>query len=218
MTRSSVIKRDDGSSDYAVPFSFDDMARAADKYLAEVRAKTAKIVSDAQRQADEIRRRAEQQGKQAAQAAAERTIDERVRQQMQTALPALRAAIEQLCQAKGEWQQQWEAAAIRLAVAIAGRVLRRRLPDEPAVTLELVREALELAAGSARVIVHLSAEDHATLAGQAASLVAEFARLATAEIVADSSVAPGGCRVETQFGTIDQRFEAQLARIEEELM
>ena len=31
------------------------------------------------------------------------------------------------------------------------------------------------------------------------------------------AITPGGCRVETRFGTIDQQFETQLARIEEEL-
>ena len=31
------------------------------------------------------------------------------------------------------------------------------------------------------------------------------------------SITPGGCRVETRYGAIDQQFEAQLARIEEEL-
>ena len=37
------------------------------------------------------------------------------------------------------------------------------------------------------------------------------------QIVADATVSPGGCRVETRFGSIDQTFEAQLARVEEEL-
>ncbi|MFQ5550985.1 MAG: FliH/SctL family protein [Gemmatimonadales bacterium] len=37
------------------------------------------------------------------------------------------------------------------------------------------------------------------------------------DIVADSAVSPGGCFVETEFGNIDQQFETQLARIEEEL-
>ena len=41
--------------------------------------------------------------------------------------------------------------------------------------------------------------------------------LTTAEIVADPAITLGGCRVETRFGIIDQQFEAQLKRIEEEL-
>jgi flagellar assembly protein FliH len=41
--------------------------------------------------------------------------------------------------------------------------------------------------------------------------------LAGAELSGDPQISPGGCRVETQFGTIDQQFESQLKRIEEEL-
>jgi flagellar biosynthesis/type III secretory pathway protein FliH len=49
-------------------------------------------------------------------------------------------------------------------------------------------------------------------------LAQEIARLAPAEIVADASVAAGGCRVLTEFGEIDQRIASQLSRIEQELM
>ena len=41
--------------------------------------------------------------------------------------------------------------------------------------------------------------------------------LGDAEVVADATIERGGCRVETRFGTIDQQFESQLKRIEEEL-
>ena len=44
-----------------------------------------------------------------------------------------------------------------------------------------------------------------------------LAQLAPAQIVADPAVEPGGCRVITGFGEIDQRIESQLERIVEEL-
>ena len=44
-----------------------------------------------------------------------------------------------------------------------------------------------------------------------------IAPLANTELVADPQITQGGCRVETRFGVIDQQFEAQLARIEDEL-
>jgi flagellar assembly protein FliH len=37
-------------------------------------------------------------------------------------------------------------------------------------------------------------------------------------IVADESITAGGCRVDTEFGSLDQQLEAQLARITEELL
>ena len=48
-------------------------------------------------------------------------------------------------------------------------------------------------------------------------LVQEMSGLGAVEMIADAGVSRGGCRVETRFGAIDQQFEAQLARIEEEL-
>ncbi len=48
-------------------------------------------------------------------------------------------------------------------------------------------------------------------------LLAEFSALGPTEIIADAQISRGGCRVDTRFGVIDQQFEAQLARIEEEL-
>ena len=87
----------------------------------------------------------------------------------------------------------------------------------PEITLTLLREALELAAGSTHLRIHLNPADHETLGPQAETLIAEFSSLGPAKLVADPQVTPGGCRVETRFGIIDQQFEAQLARIEEEL-
>ena len=55
------------------------------------------------------------------------------------------------------------------------------------------------------------------MAGNVQMLVQEMSGLAAADMVADEGVSRGGCRVETRFGAIDQQFEAQLARIEEEL-
>ena len=46
----------------------------------------------------------------------------------------------------------------------------------------------------------------------------EFRRRRLRGISGRSAKNPGGCRIETLHGSIDQQFEAQLARIEEELI
>jgi flagellar assembly protein FliH len=85
------------------------------------------------------------------------------------------------------------------------------------VTLQLIREALEMSAGTSQVRIHLHPADHDTLSGQVDRLAKELRRIGPAEIVADAEITPGGCRIETVHGTIDQQFESQLARIVEEL-
>ena len=209
----TVIRAADQKSAAGVAFNFDDMAAQAKSYLEQVQAEAAKIVAKAQAEAAAVRKRAELEGRQAAFQA----VEQMVAKQLADVLPALRQAVEQIHHAKQAWLSHWEASGVRLAAAIAGRLVRRELTRQPEAPMTLIREALELAAGSAQVRIHLHPDDHKALGGQVQLLVQEMSGLGEAEVIADAGVSRGGCRVETRFGTIDQQFEAQLARIEEEL-
>jgi len=144
--------------------------------------------------------------------------EERFEHARRAVVPAAQAAVEGILTAKAQWLAHWERTALSLATAIAERILRRELERTPEVTLELVREALELAAGCADVQLRMHPDDLALLGPQVEQLAAELARLGTARIVPDSSIARGGCRVDTRYGTIDQQLATQLARIEQELL
>ena len=196
-----------------VAFNFEDMGARSERYLAKVRAEALQIVVKAQQEAEAIRRRAEQEGRQAALQAVEGMIAK----QMATVIPALRQAVREIQEAKQSWLRHWEAAAVRVSGAIAEKLVRREIGRHPEITLALVREALELAAGNSQVRIQLNPNDLEALRDQICVLIDEIAPLANAELNADPEVAPGGCRVETRFGVIDQQFAAQLKRIEEEL-
>jgi flagellar assembly protein FliH len=214
----TVIRTNDhdrGTS--SVAFNFDDMAAQARQYLDKVRAEGAKIIAAARHEAIGIRKQAEQEGRQAAAQAAVLAAKQTVEKQLTTVLPALRKVVDGIEHSRQTWLARWEASGVHVAAAIAKRLVRRELTHQPDIPLKLVREALQLAAGSAQVRVHLSPADHSTLGNQVQSLAQEMAGLGHVEIVNDPSVTPGGCRVETRFGTIDQQFETQLERIEEEL-
>lgn len=129
----------------------------------------------------------------------------------------LGSAARELESAKAQWLAHWEQAALVVASAIAARVIRREVERTPDITLALVKEALELAAGSADVQLRMHPDDLAALGKRVKQLASELARLGDARIVADPEITKGGCRVDTRFGAIDQQFEAQLARIELEL-
>jgi len=201
----------------ASAFNFDDISDRADDYLQSVRQQAARIVAEAQAQAEEIRRQAQQDGHQAARAAAHQVLDEKIAQQMKTLLPALRSVVADVQHARQGLLSHWEGSAVHVAAAMAARVIRRQLPHMPEVPLTLVREALELAAGSPQIRIRLHPADHAALVAQVELLAKELAPLGPVEVVADESITAGGCRIETQFGQIDQQIETQLRRLEEEL-
>jgi flagellar biosynthesis/type III secretory pathway protein FliH len=215
---STIIKAGDFLQEtQGVPFNFDDLAVQAQRYLEKVRGEALQIVAKAQKDAQALRQKAEVEGRKAGQAIVEQSVQKQLGTQLTTLLPALRQAIEEIRHARQSWLIHWEKSAVHVAAAIAARLARRELSQHPEIPLALVREALELAAGGAELRLHLSPGDLAALKPQVEALMGEFSSLGAAEIIADPQVTPGGCRVETRFGTIDQQFEAQLARIEEEL-
>ena len=198
---------------HGVAFNFDDMAGQADAYLDTVRAKAKQIIAAAQREAEGIRQKAQRDGQEAALQA----VEQMVAKQLATVLPALKQTVQDIQHAKQAWLTHWEAAAVHVAAAIAERLVRGELTRRPEITLALVRESLELAAGNSQLRIHLNPDDHKAIESQVDTVIGELATLTQAEVVADPKISRGGCRVETAYGIIDQQFEAQLKRIEEEL-
>ncbi|MCI0333739.1 MAG: hypothetical protein L0228_11020 [Planctomycetes bacterium] len=207
-----------GRAAQPVAFSFADMRGQADDYLETVRHEAAKIVQLAHRQAEQIRREAEVAGRKAAEAAVERVLDEKVEKRMTTLIPALEQLVQQINDAKGELQTHWERSALKVSTAIAERIIRRELKHDPQITLEAIAEALRLAAGSAEITLRINPTDYENLGPQIERLAATLCQLSPSHIVADAEISAGGCRVETKFGEIDGQIEAQLRRIEEDLV
>ena len=106
---------------------------------------------------------------------------------------------------------------LQLAVAIAQRIIRRELQQQPSISLQWIRESLELVVGSRRLRICLHPDDHLMLAEQVERIAAEVARFAKLDITSDPTVSQGGCRVESEHGLVDQCVEAQLQRIVQEL-
>jgi flagellar assembly protein FliH len=200
-----------------IAFSFADVGGQARDYLATVRREAAKIVQEAHQQAEQIRRRAEAAGRQEATTQFDRMLEEKVDERMVTLLPALERTAAALDDAKGELLRHWEQAVVQVATAIAERIIHREIASRPEIALDAIAEALRLATGAGEVALHVHPTDHERLGGRIERLAATLCRVAPARIVADAEVAPGGCRVTTDFGEIDTQIAAQLRRIEEDL-
>ena len=196
-----------------VAFNFDDMSAQAQRYLDGMRGEAMKIIKQAHEEANAIRKQAEQEGQRAAMASVEQVVEKK----LTAVLPALHQAVDEIRQAKQTWLSHWEACGVRVAAAIAQRVIRRELTQQPEIPVALVREALELASGSSELQIRLNPADHAALGGRVESIVREMAGLGETRVIADPEITTGGCRIDTRFGSIDQQIESQLARIEEEL-
>ena len=211
----AAARSDAGVTGAAQAFHFQDVGET---YLSRVRGEAARIVAEARQEAARIKAKAIEEGREAAIQAAQASLRTRLDQRLTSVLAALRQAAETVNHSRHAWQQHWEEHAVELACAIAERICRRELARQPQITLAWVREALELAAGNAQVSVRLNADDHATLATHVETIAKQLAGLGNVQICADPAITAGGCRVDTEFGSLDLQLEQQLARIAEELL
>ncbi|MEK6247562.1 MAG: flagellar assembly protein FliH, partial [Planctomycetales bacterium] len=124
---------------------------------------------------------------------------------------------EQLHCAHQQWLVEADNKVLQLAVAIAERIIRRQLDRDPEISLQWIRESLELLSSSTSLQVFLNPNDEQTLGKETKQLAAKIAPVADVKIVADQAVLPGECRVETRQGLVDHTIQSQLQRITEEL-
>jgi flagellar assembly protein FliH len=199
-------------------FNFEDMASQAEQYLDSVRKQATQILMQAKEQVAAIETEARSRGQQHARQQAEQFSQQYLDQRLQSLLPALEQAVVAVQHARETWIRHWEQNTVKLAASIAERLVRRELSRNPEISLDWIREALELVTGEGQVTLHLHPGDYETLRPQVDLLISRLTKLGTATVVPDAAIEPGGCQVVTSFGNIDQQLQAQLQRIEDELL
>lgn len=212
-----------------IAFNYDDLQRRCEQQLESANQQARQILADAEARAAELRQRAfeegraagEQAGLEAARDLVEKRAQEiaarQVQQELSTALPAIQAVVAELKYERDRWLDDWENAAIRLSAAIAEKIVRCELSRRPEVTANVVRDALQLAAGAPHIRVRMHPLDIAQLRECSREITERLAGLGESALVPDDSMTRGGCVIETQHGVIDARVESQLERIASEL-
>jgi len=207
----------DTRSRNCVTFNFEDMSTKANGYLQDVREKAAAILNEAKVEGERLRAQCRAEGRREGEQLARQTAVQELQKNLQTLMPALTQTVAELVAAKAQLLKQWESGALTLAVAMAEKIIRREVSDKPEITLGVLRDTLELAAGAPDITIRLNPDDLTSLAAAVDDVTEQLAHVGKSRVIPDPAVSPGGCRVETAFGEIDQRLESQLTRIAEEL-
>lgn len=211
------VTREDCFDARVAAFNLDDLSHKAQRYLDQFRGEAAKIVQAAQVEAEQIRRKAADEGKLQARKEAEKALEAELKRRSDAVLTSLEKIANELGSQRAQWQQHWETYAIKLASAIAERIVRKELQNTPQITLEWIREALEMAASS-QIHIRLNPADIRSLDPVLEELTARVSRAASTTVVADDSMGVGEVLVETEHGVLDQRVQSQLDRLEKELL
>lgn len=124
-------------------------------------------------------------------------------------LRRLTDTIEQLAHLRQAMIRQTEEQMVRLALAMAKRVVRREISLGQDFALAMARVALDRLGERTSATIKLHPDDFAIAAGR---LVEEWAG-SHVSVVADAAVSRGGCVVESDLGTVDGTIEAQFDEI-----
>lgn len=214
----------------AAVFNFEDLRDQAMAQLAAAQKEAQETLATAKREADALRQKmiadarevGRREGLQDAavqiEKQAKQLTEQRFSEHLKTTLPVLTKVAAGLQQDRDQWLVRWETVAVELGIAIASKLLRTNLAAKPELATDMIAEALRLAAGQPQLRVFLHPADLARLGEQAQQVVQSLAACASPELIADATLQPGDCRLETKHGEIDARLDAMLHRIAEELL
>ena len=130
--------------------------------------------------------------------------------ELQPVMEKLARAIEELAAMRPRLRRDAERDTIRLALAIARRVLRREISIDPEALRGLVLAALEKLQLQEVVRVRV----HPSHAAAVAECLRKLSSAAQVEVAGDGSREPGTVIFETERGTLDASVDAQLQEIE----
>lgn len=148
-----------------------------------------------------------------------RMAEQQARHAVRSQESAARAAelarlTQQFASERDRYLERIETEVVRLALAIAARILRREAQTDPLLLLGAVRVALGQLAGATRLRLRVPAA-HAALWKDAVALLPS--RAPRPEIVSDEAMRLGECVLESELGSVDLAVPAQLAEIERRL-
>jgi flagellar assembly protein FliH len=119
--------------------------------------------------------------------------------------------VETFAQERDRYLQAVEQEVVKLALAVAARILRREAQMDPLLLTGAVRVALGQLSGSTEVLLRVPAGE-IELWTEAISLIPNLALKPT--VIAGEGMRLGDCVVETSMGSVDLGIRSQLGEIE----
>lgn len=202
-------------------FNLDDFAEAGVKHLKAVEKEAARILEDARKEAESIRKKAHEEGLASGLNAAEKEAEQRVKagvdREIATQMPLLESAVQQISDIESEFIESFRQCLLGTALAAAERLVVSRLETEP----ELLERWAEVAIGSVKTARKLVLAVHPeTLVSHGERFEALLASPGLPEdsrLEPDETVEPAGVVVRCEGGAVEMTLSHQLERLDEML-
>jgi flagellar assembly protein FliH len=211
-------------------FSMKDIENHALQILERARKKAEQFLIEAQGEGEQIKAQAKReghdegfgdghaQGMAAGQQAGHQQALAEYGNQLGTLIQALSCASAEIDKSRHQMEEESGNAVVHLAVAIARKVAKSRGESSAAVLTQNVSDAARMVVRAHDVRIAIHPEQRATLLDALPAIKTKWPSLAHVEIIEDSSIAAGGCRIHTRGGLVDAELDGQIDRIAAELL
>lgn len=203
--------------------SIEDQARSI---LLRAKNQAESILVEARREAEQLKMQTAEIGRQEGMEAGRREGKQSGHEQalaehrgaLTDAITALTRAAEQIEQSRSRLEAQALTEVIELAIAIARRITRRQGELDPQVLEQNLVEAMKLVVHAADVRIAIHPTQKSTLTDALPRLQRQWPQFRHVEVIEDSDLTSGGCRIFTTKGLVDADLEGQLDRIVADLL
>jgi flagellar assembly protein FliH len=186
----------------------------AERIIAEARSKAEQIESDSLAAFENERKEAEERGRLAGREAGFGEGRDEVARLVERTRTILERAQDKRAEILAETEQQ----IIDLVLLISRKVIKIISENQRNVVISNVVQALRKVKGRGNIIIKVNMLDIKLSTEHKKEFIELVEGAKSIQIIEDSTVDPGGCVIETDFGEIDARISSQLAELEQKIL
>lgn len=186
----------------------------AERILAEAQAKVKQIETDSLTAFENERKEAEEQGRLAGRETGFVEGKDEVARLVERTQTILERAQDKRAEILAETEQQ----IIDLVLLISRKVIKVISENQRNVVISNVVQALRKVKGRGNIVIKVNMLDLKLATEHKKEFISQVEGAKSLQILEDTTVDPGGCVIETDFGEIDARISSQLAELEQKIL
>lgn len=179
----------------------------------------------AQEEAEQIIRNAEERGRKIEEEAFQKGLKEgretgieEGKAELQRVIERFHVVLSKAIERRNEIIQESETQVVNLVLSIAKKVIKVISEHQKNVVVNNINQSLQKLQQKSDVIVRVNLMDLKLVTKHKEDILQMAERVQNITIAEDTTVDPGGCIIETDFGEIDARIASQLREIEERIL
>jgi len=186
----------------------------AEQILTDAKARAKQIEDDAVAAFEFEKKQAEEQGR----AAGRETGFTEGKEEVNRLIQRTQTILERAQDKRGEILEETEQQIIDLVLLISRKVIKVISENQRNVVISNVGQALRKVKGRGNITIRVNLLDLKLATDHKKDFIELVEGAKSIQIIEDSTVDPGGCIIETDFGEIDARISSQLAELEQKIL